>query len=107
MANSYQNVYRSWQADPQGFWADAATDVQWYKPWTTVLEETPPGFYRWFEGAELNTCYNAVDYHVENGRAEQLALVYDSPVTGTIRRYSYRQLRSGFDQWLERSGLGL
>ena len=93
MSSSYRRVYESWQSDPQEFWAKAAADVQWYQPWTSVLDATCPPFYRWFEGGELNTCYNALDYHVENGRAEQLALIYDSPVTDTIRRYSYRELR--------------
>ncbi len=93
MSSSYRRVYESWQSDPQGFWAKAAADVQWYQPWTSVLDATCPPFYRWFEGGELNTCYNALDYHVENGRAEQPALIYDSPVTDTIRRYSYRELR--------------
>ena len=79
--------------DPEAFWADAATDVQWYEPWSKVLDDTNPPFFRWFEGAQLNTCYNALDYHVESGRAEQSALIYDSPVTDTIREYSYRQLR--------------
>ena len=93
MSGDYQAVYDSWSADPQGFWARAAADVQWYEPWTSVLDDTQPPFYRWFQGAQLNTCYNAVDYHVENGRADQPALVYDSPVTDTIRQYTYRQLR--------------
>ena len=93
MSSSYHSVYQSWQSDPQKFWAEAAADVQWHRPWTSVLDATRPPFYRWFDGGELNTCHNALDYHVENGRAEQLALIYDSPVTETIRQYSYRELR--------------
>ncbi|MCH8960663.1 MAG: AMP-binding protein, partial [Bacteroidetes bacterium] len=93
MSSLYQSVYQSWQADPQAFWAQAAADVQWYKPWTQVLDEARPPFYRWFDGGQLNSCYNALDYHVENGRAEQPALIYDSPVTDTIKSYSYRELR--------------
>ena len=93
MSSSYQSVYQSWQSDPQKFWAKAAADVQWYQPWTSVLDATRPPFYRWFDGGELNTCHNALDYHVENDRAEQVALIYDSPVTDTIRQYSYRELR--------------
>ena len=93
MAGQYQAVYQSWMDDPEAFWADAATDVQWYEPWSKVLDDTNPPFFRWFKGAQLNTCYNALDYHVESGRAEQSALIYDSPVTDTIREYSYRQLR--------------
>ena len=93
MPGAYQAVYDSWLADPCAFWAEAAAEVQWYEPWTTVLDDTRPPFYRWFAGGQLNSCYNALDYHVENGRAEQAALIHDSPVTETIRQYSYRQLQ--------------
>ena len=93
MPGAYQAVYQSWVEDPQAFWARAAADVQWYEPWTKVLDDARPPFYRWFTGGKLNSCYNALDYHVENGRAEQPALIYDSPVTDTITQYSYRQLR--------------
>ncbi len=93
MSTSYQSVYQSWQADPLAFWAQVATAVQWYKPWTNILNDAHPPFYRWFVGGQLNSCYNALDYHVENGRAEQPALIYDSPVTDTVKQYSYRALR--------------
>ena len=90
---SYQAVYQSWQADPEAFWAEAANDVQWAKPWDKVLDDSNPPFYRWFRGGQLNSCYNALDYHVENGRSDQPALIYDSPVTDTIKQYTYRELR--------------
>ena len=77
--NVYKAIYKSWQDDPEGFWAKAANDVQWYEPWQQVLDDTTPPFYRWFSGGRLNSCYNALDYHVENGRSEQPALIYDSP----------------------------
>jgi len=93
MTGSYQAVYESWQADPEAFWAQAASDVQWYEAWTTVLDDSSPPFYRWFKGGQLNSCYNALDYHVENGRADQPALIYDSPVTDTVHQYSYREMR--------------
>jgi propionyl-CoA synthetase len=94
MTNStYDDVYAAWLADPEGFWAEAAGDVQWTKKWDKVLDESAAPLYRWFPGAEVNTCYNALDVHVENGRADQLALIYDSPVTDTVRRYTYRELR--------------
>jgi len=93
MSQTYQDAYTAWQSDPQKFWADAAEGIDWYKKWDTVLDESNPPFYRWFQGGEVNTCYNALDRHVENGRADQLALVYDSPVTNTIKRYTYRELR--------------
>ena len=90
---SYESVYANWQADPEAFWAEAAQDVHWFKRWDTVLDESRAPFYRWFVGAEVNSCYNALDIHVENGRSEQLALIYDSPVTNTFQQFTYRELR--------------
>ncbi len=90
---SYQEVYTRSLQDPEGFWAEAAAGIDWYKPWDKVLDDSNEPFYRWFTGGELNTCYNALDRHVENGRADQAALIYDSPVTGDGRSYSYRELR--------------
>ncbi len=80
-------------ADPAGFWSEAAAGIDWIKPWDAVLDESNPPYYRWFKGGVLNTCYNALDRHVERGRGEQAALIHDSPVTNTVRIYSYRQLR--------------
>ncbi len=91
---SYDEAHALSLADPDRFWGDAARDLHWIKPWDRVLDtsETPHG--KWFVGGELNTCYNALDRHVENGHGEQTALIYDSPVTGnTVRRLAYRELR--------------
>ncbi|MBW1645800.1 MAG: propionyl-CoA synthetase [Deltaproteobacteria bacterium] len=88
----YDEIYRRSIEDPNGFWAEAAEDVQWVKKWDKVLDDSNKPFYRWFVGGELNTCYNALDYHVENGRADQVALIYDSPVTGTIKKFTYREM---------------
>jgi propionyl-CoA synthetase len=93
MSDSYEQAYRHSLEDPEGFWAQAAEDVHWYKKWDKVLDDSRPPFYRWFAGGIVNSCYNALDLHVENGLAEQLALIYDSPVTDSIRTYTYRQLR--------------
>ena len=90
---SYQDVYSRSMQDPEGFWAEAAADIDWYKPWDKVLDDSNKPFYRWFSGGELNTCYNALDRHVEGGRADQTALIYDSPVTGRQQHFSYRDLR--------------
>ena len=93
MGNPYDDAHARSINDPDGFWAEAAEDVHWYKKWDKVLDDSNKPFYRWFTGGELNTCYNALDVHVEGGRGDQLALVYDSPVTDTIRRYTYAELR--------------
>ena len=78
--------------DPEAFWGDAARGIDWYREPSVILDSSNPPFYRWFSDGELNTCYNALDRHVRDGRGDQAALIYDSPVTGTSRRYSYREL---------------
>jgi propionyl-CoA synthetase len=79
-------------ADPESFWGDAARAIDWYREPSVILDSSNPPFYRWFSDGELNTCYNALDRHVRDGRGDQAALIYDSPVTGTSRRYTYREL---------------
>jgi propionyl-CoA synthetase len=93
MSGKFDAVYRRSLEDPAGFWAEAAADIDWLKRWDRVLDDRNPPFYRWFSGAELNTCWNCLDRHVERGRGEQTALIYDSPVTQTVTRYTYRALR--------------
>src|SRR5690348_7168710 len=90
---AYEDVFRRSQADPAGFWAQAAQAVDWDTPPATILDDSSPPFYRWFSGGTLNTCHNALDRHVAAGRGEQAALIYDSPVTGTARTYTYARLR--------------
>jgi propionyl-CoA synthetase len=92
MKSTYDEVYAQWLDDPEGFWAEAAEAIHWYKKWDRVLDASRPPFYRWFTGGTVNTCYNALDRHVESGRAKQLALIYDSPVTATIKTFTYREL---------------
>ena len=92
MKGDYEATYGRWRRDPEAFWAEAAEDISWYEKWETVLDASEAPLYRWFAGAEVNTCYNALDRHVEGGRSGQLALVYDSPVTATIERFTYGQL---------------
>jgi len=88
----YDAVWRRSIENPKSFWADAAEEIHWFKKWERVLDDSRPPFYRWFVGGELNTCYNALDLHVEQGRGEQLALIYDSPVTNTVQKFTYREL---------------
>jgi propionyl-CoA synthetase len=93
MATIYDETYRRAQQDPDGFWAAAAEDIHWERRWDRVLDASRPPYYRWFPGGRLNTCYNALDVHVDRGRGKQLALIYDSPVTGTVRSFTYFELR--------------
>lgn len=92
MFGAYETAYNAWRQDPESFWAQAAESIQWYRRWDKVLDTSRPPFYRWFSGGVLNTCYNLLDTHVENGRADQTALIYDSPVTGTVQSFTYREL---------------
>jgi propionyl-CoA synthetase len=89
----YREAHAASLDDPAGFWAEAAALIDWRRGPTEVLDASRAPFARWFPGAELNTCHNCVDRHVEAGRGEATALVYDSPVTGTVARYSYAALR--------------
>jgi len=93
MSNPYVEAFESSIKTPDVFWAKAAEDLFWYKKWDKVLDDSKKPFYRWFTGGIVNTCYNALDYHVENGRADQTALIFDSPVTDTVKKYTYAELR--------------
>ncbi|MEM7776173.1 MAG: propionyl-CoA synthetase [Pseudomonadota bacterium] len=88
----YHDVYAESARDPEAFWATAAADISWYKLWDQVYDPYAGHYGRWFSGAECNTAYNCLDRHVELGRGDQLALIYDSPVTGETRRYTYAEL---------------
>ncbi len=88
----YAAAHRRSLHDPSGFWGEAARAIDWVVPPKRVLDDDAPPFYRWFPDATLNTCYNALDRHVIGGRADQAALIYDSPVTGTVRTLTYAQL---------------
>ena len=90
---SYQSEYQHSIENPETFWAEKAADLPWYTPPQTILSTDENGIHRWFVDGQMNTAYMALDYHVENGRGEQTALIYDSPVTQAKRRYSYRELR--------------
>jgi propionyl-CoA synthetase len=90
---TYDDIHSASVADPEGFWLEAATAIDWTVAPKRAIDASRPPFYRWFPDGELNVCFNALDRHVAAGRGEQPALIYDSPVTGTKRRYSYAQLR--------------
>ena len=88
----YAEEFRRSVTDPDSFWGEAARAIDWYREPSVILDSSNPPFYRWFSDGELNTCFNALDRHVRDGRGDQAALIYDSPVTGTARRYTYREL---------------
>ena len=90
----YRDVYAQWQRDPEGFWAEAAKEIDWFEPAKKVFDPAAGIYGRWFEGATCNTCYNCLDRHVANGRNDQVALIYDSPVTDTVQSFTYGRMLS-------------
>ena len=90
---SYAEVYAAWQKDPEGFWLKAAEAIDWVEAPTSGVTDKGDGFYDWFADAKVNTCWNALDRHVEAGRGDQAAVIYDSPMTGTKRSISYAEMR--------------
>ena len=89
----YETIYNASLNDPEGFWREQARAIDWYRFPDSILSTDPDGLYRWFKGGQLNTCHLALDYHVQNGRADQVAMYYDSPVTETFLQYTYRELQ--------------
>ena len=89
---TYVDAYRRATENPDVFWAERASALTWDRRWTRVLDTSNAPFYRWFSGGRINTCYNALDRHVEQGRGGNLALIYDSPVTGVALRFTYEEL---------------
>ncbi len=105
----YEQEFRRSLADPEGFWGEAARAIDWYTEPSVVLDSSNPPFYRWFPDGIMNTCFNAVDRHVRDGRGSQAALIYDSPVTGAARTYTYDELLAevaGFAGVLRGLGVG-
>ena len=89
----YADVYARAADNPEEFWLEQAQAIDWVKAPTTALDDSNAPLYRWFTDTEVNTCYNAVDRHVENGRGDQAAIIYDSPITNTKRTVTYAQLK--------------
>lgn len=89
---TYESLYHGSIADPERFWAEQAEEIDWFKRPQQILSKDAHGLYRWFAGGMLNTCHLALDYHVANGRADQTALIYDSPVTQSAAKYTYKAL---------------
>src|SRR5215472_3738666 len=93
MTDSYASIYADSLGDPERFWLSASSAISWSRVPREALDDSRPPFYRWFPDGELNTCYNALDRHIEAGHGDRLALIYDSPITGESARYSYSVLR--------------
>ena len=91
---TYKDVYNSWRSNPEAFWMGQANAIDWVKPPSRALNDDNAPLYEWYSDAQVNTCYNAVDRHVENGRGDQTAIIYDSPITGTKGKTSYAELQT-------------
>src|SRR5437016_278025 len=88
----YHEVHARSLADPQGFWAEAAREIDWIEPAKKIFDPSDGAYGRWFAGGVVNTCYNALDRHVAGGRAEQVALIHDSPLTGKVTKFTYAEM---------------
>ena len=88
----YAEIYARSLQDPQGFWGEQASRIPWITEPKTVLDQDENGVWRWFPDGELNSCYVALDQHVAQGRGDQTALIYDSPVTNTVEHFTFSQL---------------
>lgn len=108
MAGEYKRCYDAAREDPRGFWGRAAQDVHWYRSPQTILDDSKQPFLKWFPDGTTNACFNALDRHVDSGRGDQVALIYDSPVTGVKASYTYRQLLNRVAEFAGAlSGLGV
>jgi len=91
MASAYKEIYESWEKNPMAYWEEAAKEIDWFSPAEKIFDQDAGIFGHWFTGATCNTCYNCLDRHVEDGRADQAAIIYDSPITGNQRTYTYAE----------------
>ena len=90
---NYKKIYDNWQKDPKTFWKEQSENIHWEKNPEKILDDDNKPFYKWYPDGILNTCFNAIDRHVQNGRGEQDAILYDSPVTNTKKRITYSDLK--------------
>ncbi len=93
MKKRYQDIYDASIKNPEKFWKEISEDIFWYKKPTKILNKSNPPFYQWFEDGVTNSCYNALDYHIENGKGDKTALIYDSPITNNKAKFSYNELK--------------
>ena len=93
LVKKYQQIYDSSIDNKEDFWKKVAEDIFWFKKPSKILNSSNPPFYRWFEDGTTNTCYNAIDHHINNGNGNKIAIIYDSPITGTKKTFTYKTLK--------------
>ena len=93
MKSEFDRIYKESINNPEKFWQEISNDIFWFKKPSKILNKSNPPFYKWFEDGTTNTCYNALDFHIENGKGDKTALIYDSPITGTKKKFTYSELK--------------
>ncbi len=93
MTEKYKKIHDSSINNREDFWKKVSDDIFWYKKPSKILNSSNPPFYKWFEDGVTNTCYNALDFHIGEGRGDKTAIIYDSPITGVKNKFSYKELR--------------
>ena len=93
MSRKYKEIYNKSIKNREEFWKEVSDDIFWYKKPTKILNSNNPPFYKWFEDGVTNTCYNALDLHIDKGKGEKIAIIYDSPITGVKKNISYNELK--------------
>ncbi len=93
MKSEFERIYRESIDNPEKFWQEVSNDIFWFKKPSKILNKSNPPFYKWFEDGTTNTCYNALDLHIENGKGGKTALIYDSPITGNKKKFTYLELK--------------
>ena len=110
MNRNYKEIYDESLKNPEEFWRKVSEDVFWFKKPTKILKKDNPPFYKWFEDGVTNTCYNALDLHIDQGRGDKTALIYDSPITESKAKFTFKELKekvSKFAGALDKQGLSL
>ena len=93
MKSEFERIYKESIDNPEKFWQEVSNDIFWFKKPSKILNKSNPPFYKWFEDGTTNTCYNALDLHIENGKGGKTALIYDSPITGNKKKFTYLELK--------------
>ena len=93
MKSKYNEIYQESLNKPEEFWKNISEDIFWFKKPSKILSKSKAPFYKWFEDGVTNTCYNALDYHIDQGKGEKIALIYDSPITGNKAKFTFNKLR--------------
>ena len=94
MADKFNKIYQESIQNPEKFWQNVSEDIFWFKKPSKILNKSKPPFYKWFEDGVTNTCYNAIDTHIDQGNGDKTALIYDSPITNNKAKFTYNELRN-------------